>query len=83
MEPDGNRDERPSANLQVSRVIGDLVGPLTTIQGYSQLLQRRIRARGVPASDDLLAALARIEAAARVIDARLRQLGEELSTKDR
>lgn len=83
MEQDDNRGALSHASNQVSRAINDLAAPLTTIHGYAQLLQRRIRTRGVPSSDELLLSLGRIEHAARAMEMRLRQLEEDTSEQKR
>ena len=82
MGPDNDRDRHQHEDNEIGRAVNDLTPSITVIHGYAQLLQRRIRARGMPAEDDLLKALARIERAARAMDERLRRLEDERTSRD-
>lgn len=79
MESNSNKSGPRREDDQVARAVDDLAAPLTTIHGYAQLLQRRIRARKAVNNDAMLEALSRIERAARSMEARLRELEEETS----
>lgn len=83
MRPEGNPPQHPREDNEVTRAIDELAAPLTTIHGYAQLLQRRVRAGRTVSDENLLTTLGRIERAARTMEERLRQLEEDTAHREK